>query len=212
MDTTGLKVIRGAASMPVWRLRDALDELTPGYDTRVVVLDITGAPPALADDDRHWFEGYPIPVIAALNGQVAGGAADLALCADIRAAGADLRLTLRGFGSRRMVALLGVERQVRAMAANVVDAPMALELGLVSAVALPGAALAEAERLADVIASRGPIATRMAKEALWHGVDMGFQDALRMETDLTVLLQTTKDRAEGVAAFLEKRAPHFTGN
>ncbi len=73
------------------------------------------------------------------------------------------------------------------------------------------ALLGEAERIAAVIASRGPIAVRFAKEALRHGADLTLPQALRYETDLTVILQTTADRAEGVAAFVEKRQPRFEG-
>ena len=71
--------------------------------------------------------------------------------------------------------------------------------------------MAEAARLAGVIAGRGPIATRLGKEAVWRGLPQPLEQALRFETDLTLLLQTTKDRAEGVRAFLEKRQPNFTG-
>ena len=67
------------------------------------------------------------------------------------------------------------------------------------------------EAIAAAIAARGPIATRLAKEAVWRGLPQPLEQALRFETDLTLLLQTTKDRAEGVRAFLEKRPPRFTG-
>jgi enoyl-CoA hydratase/carnithine racemase len=69
--------------------------------------------------------------------------------------------------------------------------------------------LAEASALAERIAARGPIAVRYAKEAVNQGLDMSLEQALRFETDLTIILQTTEDRAEGVRAFLEKRAPEF---
>jgi enoyl-CoA hydratase/carnithine racemase len=81
----------------------------------------------------------------------------------------------------------------------------------VTAVVAAGHAAEEAGRLATVIASRGPIATRLAKEAIKRGAHQPLEQALRFETDLTLLLQTTKDRAEGVRAFLEKRPPVFTG-
>ncbi len=71
---------------------------------------------------------------------------------------------------------------------------------------------AEGLRVATVVASRAPHATQLAKEAIWRGIEMPLAQALRFETDLTLLLQTTKDRAEGVAAFLEKRHPHFIGS
>ena len=68
-----------------------------------------------------------------------------------------------------------------------------------------------AERLAERIAAQGPLAVRYAKEAMLRGADMALEQALRYETDLTVILQTTDDRAEGVAAFLQKRPPQFDG-
>jgi enoyl-CoA hydratase/carnithine racemase len=82
---------------------------------------------------------------------------------------------------------------------------------LVNAVTAPGEADVEARRIAGVIAIRGPIATKLAKEAVWRGLPQHIEQGLRFETDLTLLLQTTKDRAEGVRAFLEKRQPVFKG-
>ncbi|MEE9277248.1 MAG: enoyl-CoA hydratase-related protein, partial [Dehalococcoidia bacterium] len=70
---------------------------------------------------------------------------------------------------------------------------------------------AQAAALAGRIAQRGPLATRFAKEALRRGLEMPLDQALRYETDLTVLLQTTADRAEGVQAFKDKRPPRFEG-
>jgi enoyl-CoA hydratase/carnithine racemase len=79
-------------------------------------------------------------------------------------------------------------------------------------VAEAGGARNEALRLAGVMAMHGPIALRLGKEAIWRGLEMPLSQALRFETDLTLLLQTTKDRAEGVRAFIEKREPRFTGD
>ena len=83
------------------------------------------------------------------------------------------------------------------------DAQAALACGLVNAV-VPRADLeAHARALAERIAAQGPIAVRYAKEAILRGLDMPLEQALRYETDLTVILQTTADRAEGVSAFWE---------
>ena len=90
-----------------------------------------------------------------------------------------------------------------------IGAREALRIGLLNAVTPD--VRAEAERIARRIAEQGPIATRYAKEAVTRGIDMPLQQALRFETDLTVILQTTEDRAEGVEAFLDKRKPKFKG-
>jgi enoyl-CoA hydratase/carnithine racemase len=99
----------------------------------------------------------------------------------------------------------------RILSGNLFAADGALAAGLVSAVTPAGSAHSEGRRLAGAIGARGPIALRLGKEAIWRGLPLPLEAALRWETDLTLLLQTTKDRAEGVAAFLEKRQPNFRG-
>jgi enoyl-CoA hydratase len=92
-----------------------------------------------------------------------------------------------------------------------VDAAEALRLGLVNRVAPPGRALAIAEEVARRILDSGPIAVAYAKEAVAKGMDAPLDQGLRLEADLSIILQTTADREEGVRAFLEKRPPRFRG-
>jgi enoyl-CoA hydratase/carnithine racemase len=92
-----------------------------------------------------------------------------------------------------------------------IDAADALRIGLVSVLVPRDRLLAEAETIATRIAERGPLAVRYAKEAITRGLEMPLEQALRFETDLTIILQTTEDRAEGVRAFLEKRNAEFKG-
>jgi enoyl-CoA hydratase/carnithine racemase len=92
-----------------------------------------------------------------------------------------------------------------------IDAAEALHIGLVSEVMAASELQARAQAMAQRLAERGPIALQYAKEAVSRGAEMTLEQALRFETDLTILLQTTDDRAEGVRAFLEKRPPKFKG-
>lgn len=194
----------GAPEAEPGALRAALDALTEGYATRAVVLVLDGGGRG-GGDDAEWVERwFPVPIVAALEGEVAGGAAALALAADIRVAGEGAWLELPEPASARAAA-------IQRGAHGRISAGEAFARGIVSALTGPGGAVAEAARLAGVIAGRGPIATRLGKEAVWRGLPQPLEQALRFETDLTLLLQTTKDRAEGVRAFLEKRAPVFTG-
>ena len=90
-----------------------------------------------------------------------------------------------------------------------IDAATALDWGLVHAVS--DDPTAAAREIAETICTRGPIAARYAKDALRHGLEMPLAQALHYETELTILLQDTSDRAEGVDAFVSKRTPQFTG-
>ncbi len=200
-------LVEGAAEAADGELRASLEELTAGYQTRCVVLALAGG--GDGDGDAAWLaHWFPVPVVAAIEGSITGTPAALALASDIRVAAWDAALGAPGALSRELevrAAAIGVEPRGRMPAAD------AFARGAVSALTEPGGALAEAARIARVIASRGPIATRLGKEAVWRGLPQPLEQALRFETDLTLLLQTTKDRAEGVRAFLEKRAPVFTG-
>ena len=117
-----------------------------------------------------------------------------------------------GGGTQRLARLVDKGKALEMiLTGEPIDAGEALRIGLVSAVAPRDKLTAEAEAIVGRIAERGPIAVRYAKEAVNRGLEMTLEQALRYETDLTIILQTTEDRAEGVRAFLEKRRPEFKG-
>ena len=209
-----LTLARGASA-------GALAERLAGFaedGARAVVIEATaeGAPAAWPGERVRWlWRDYPLPLVFAFEGRLEGAAAAIALGCDIRVCGANAVLALDGAGMdaltlARARTLLALETAAPVPAS--LTARVALARGLVSRVAPAGSAGETARAAAAAIASRGPIATRLAKEAIWRGLAQPLEQALRFETDLTLLLQATKDRAEGVRAFLEKRPPTFTGD
>lgn len=218
-------------------LRSACESVAGDRAVRVVVLTGEGesfsrgwSPQLLTDADALRDAGalddpfgclaaLPKPVIAAINGNAIGGGVALALAADIRiAAGAacfalpevSAGLIPVAGATQRLARLVGRGEALRLiLTGDLIDASEALRIGLVSEV-VPSSDLApRAAAIAERIAERGPIALRYAREAVSRGIDMTLEQALRFETDLTVILQTTEDRAEGVQAFLDKRKPEF---
>ncbi|MPZ24299.1 MAG: hypothetical protein GEU28_12345 [Dehalococcoidia bacterium] len=162
----------------------------------------------------------PQPVIAAIDGPAREEGIELALACDIRFASpasvfrmgqvAQGRIPSAG-GTQRLPRLAGMAVTARLiLLGEEVDAERALDDGIIGAIANDPTTHALAA--AAAIAARGPLSERLAKEAIGRGAEMPLEQALRFETDLTVILQSTEDRAEGVRAFLEKRAPRFEGS
>ena len=179
---------------------------------------------ALPPPDRLPFRCLELmaqPVIACIQGDAVGAGLELALACDIRIAAEGATFSIRDVAVGRVPSAGATQRLPRLIGrgkasemillGEPLDAQAALVCGLVNAV-VPRADLeAHARALAERIAAQGPIAVRYAKEAMLRGLDMPLEQALRYETDLTIILQTTADRAEGVSAFLEKRPARFEG-
>ena len=92
-----------------------------------------------------------------------------------------------------------------------IDSAEAKSIGLVNQVVPAAEVMTSTLKMAEHLAAKGPIALRYAKEAVLKGMDMTLEQGLRLEADLYFLLQTTKDRHEGITAFREKRTPEFEG-
>jgi len=196
------------------------DNFCRGWDASVLAAEDPPGPPAPGDPFACLAE-LPRPVVCAIQGEALSAGLELALSCDVRVAAEDALLGLpetrlgllpMGGGTQRLARLVGRGKALEMiLTGEPVDAQEALRIGLVSAVAPRDKLAAEAEAIADRIAERGPIAVRYAKEAVRRGLEMPLEQAFRYETDLTIILQTTEDRMEGVSAFLEKRNPKFKG-
>lgn len=161
------------------------------------------------------------PVIAAINGACLAGGLELALACDIRIAARHATFGLpevsRGIlpgagGTQRLPRLLpqGVALEMILTGATI-DADAALRWGLVSHV-VPGEGLMPlALELARRITANAPLAVRVARDAVYQGITLPLEQALRLEQLHAEPLRTTEDAREGVLAFVEKRAARFRG-
>jgi enoyl-CoA hydratase len=179
---------------------------------------------ALSERGQRLFsriENLGKPVIAAINGFALGGGCELALAASVRIAATNAKLGLPevklglipGYGgTQRLARLVGPGHALELiLSGEFVSAERAAEIGLVNRVVAPEALLAECRALADRFLLVGPVAARKALEAVNRGLGEPLARGLAIEAELFGALFETKDAAEGIAAFLEKRPPSFRG-
>ena len=95
--------------------------------------------------------------------------------------------------------------------ARIVEAREALRIGLVAEILPVGEVNIRVQELASFISKLPPVAARYLKEAVMSGADMTLQQGLRLESDLSILLHSTRDRAEGLQSFQTRRRPRFIG-
>lgn len=164
----------------------------------------------------------PAPVLVALNGDATDHGLELALAGDIRLAayGAGFAFTPPSAvnfpfdgATQRLPRLVGPGwARDMLLTGRRVDSAEALSIGLVNRVSAPGEdPLQLARQLAETIMEGSPLGAKYVKEAVALGADLTLNQALGLEADMNVILQSTADRAEGIASFLERRPPSFTG-
>jgi len=199
-------------------------------DAEVYALTLTGAGNSFctgfdADVDPRVVETLALiskPTAAIINGDATDEGLELAMALDLRASIANARFALgqlqrgalpRFGGTQRLPRLIGAAHALRMLLTGAsFDGREAMRLGLVTYLAKGRGELGRiARELIDTLVERGPLGTRMVKDAVRNGYDMTLDQGIRLEEDLYALLQTTADRAEGVRAFLEKRKPLFKG-
>jgi 2-(1,2-epoxy-1,2-dihydrophenyl)acetyl-CoA isomerase len=163
----------------------------------------------------------PKPIVAAVNGVAAGAGASLAFASDLRIASEAASFVL-AFGRIGLVPDSGASwflpRLVGAAHAaellylpDPLSAADALRIGLVSRVVPGDALVAEAGAIAARLAAGAPRALALTKRAINRSLEVGLAEALDHEASLQGIAGRTADHAEGLAAFVEKRPPRFSG-
>jgi enoyl-CoA hydratase/carnithine racemase len=161
------------------------------------------------------------PIIAAVSGWALGGGCELALLCDMIVASETaefgqpeitLAIIPGGGGTQRLARTVGKARAMElVLTGRRFDAKEAHEMGMVNRVTKKGAWLDEAMELADVVAHRPPLASRLAKEAILTAEETGLTAGVEAERRLFGVAMATEDRVEAMQAFLEKRKPDFHG-
>jgi enoyl-CoA hydratase len=169
-------------------------------------------------DPAALLASFPAPTVAVWNGPAVGAGAELLLAADVRIVGPDASMAFPEVGAGELPCWGGTQRLTRAggvalalrmlVVGDAVDARVLERSGLALLADDPEA---RADALATQLAQGAPRAQAAARDAVQRGRDLTLADALRLESDLNLLISTTEDRAEGIAAFFEKRPPRFTG-
>jgi len=222
-------------------LRDRLRELATDESARVVVLTGAGEKAFVAGADIKYMSGLdadqakawgalgheagrlletmPKPTIAAVNGFALGGGCELALACDIRHASSRAKFgqpeinlgIVPGWGGTQRLARvcgIGVAKDL-IYSGRTVDAEEALRIGLVSAIADP--VLEQALEVAHELAAKSRVALALAKELCNLSLGGDHAAGLELEADRFGALFSSEDAKEGLAAFVEKRAPNFVG-
>lgn len=182
-------------------------------------LDDAGARRAFSEECLHTLrmvEEIPKPTIAAVHGYAFGGGCELTMVCDIVVADQTAVFAtpevgvglFPGLGVVRGRAHAGLHwMKYLAFTGERLSAQDARQAGLVTVLTEPGGHVAEAERLAGIIATKAPIAIAAAKRILQRGNDDGYSWSI----EAVAMLHGTADQAEGVSAFLQRRTPQFQG-
>jgi enoyl-CoA hydratase/carnithine racemase len=160
----------------------------------------------------------PQPVIAAVEGVATAAGCQLVASCDLAVAGAGARFCTPGvniglFCSTPMVALSRNVSRKHAMEmlllGEMIGAEQAAGMGLVNRVVAPGEALAEASRMAGIIAQKSMVALKTGKRAFYDQIELDLTSAYRHAAAVMVENMLARDAEEGIGAFLEKRRPNW---
>ncbi len=206
--------------------------LTGGGDTSFVAgADIAAMSTLTPEQARQWgalgqavmsaIEASPQPWVAAVNGFALGGGCELALACDIRLAAENAKFgqpeinlgITPGFGGTQRLSRNVGEGWAKylILSGRIIRAEEALRIGLVQALFPKDELMTQAMKLAEELAGKSPLAMRYCKSAVNAAADTDLETGQRIERDLFALAFATDDQTEGMQAFLQKRAPEFTG-
>lgn len=212
------------------QLISILDALVENRAVRVVALVASGAdfgtgtstgfdPIGVDPDPASALARLRVPVVAAITGACHDESLEIVLAADIRVAGPSSTFRLAAATAGQLPSWGGSQRLARAirpaeatammLLGSTLDADRAASLGLLHEVA--DDPRSRATEIAEQLGGLGPLALEFAKEAVHRGAELPLRDGLRLEGDLNHQLAATDDRAEGLAAFFDKRPPDFSG-
>lgn len=174
-----------------------------------------------AQEVTFTIEKSPKPVIAMVNGYALGGGCELAMACDLILASERAIFGQPEVGLGIIPGMGGTQRLTRLIGRNLakefvltgdsITAHRAYEIGLVNRIFPHDKLEEETLKVAKKIASNAPFAVTTAKRAINEGIDMELRPACYMELNSFALGVSTKDAREGMAAFMEKRKPVFTG-
>jgi enoyl-CoA hydratase len=161
------------------------------------------------------------PILAAVNGFALGGGCELAMAATLRVASETAKFgqpevnlgVIPGYGgTQRLTRLVGKGRAMDlVLTGRTVGVAEALAIGLVNMVVPPSDLMDATRKVAGTLMQKGPIALRLAMQAIDGGLEMGMDAALDWEAHLFGVAASTADMKEGLQAFLEKRRAAFQG-
>jgi enoyl-CoA hydratase len=161
------------------------------------------------------------PSIAAVNGFALGGGCEVSMACTMRIASEKAKFgqpevnlgVIPGFaGTQRLPRLVGRGVAMELiLTGRIIDAAEALRIGLVTQVVPHDELTSAAEKTANMLLGKGPLAVKAAMDAVNQGYDIDFDDACRLEANMFGVLCASADMKEGTDAFLKKRKPEFTG-
>jgi len=161
------------------------------------------------------------PMIAAVNGYCLAGGLEMALACDVRIAAEHAvfglpevtRAIIAGAGgTQRLPRLIPFGAAIELiLTGGRFDAQWALRYGLVNAVVPADQVMPRAIAMAEAICENGPLAVRLAKEAVYRGRSMTIEDGLRLENEQSRRVLASEDSREGPLAFAQKRKPEYKG-